>query len=393
MLTMQGGTQMRNRGQAMIAHLARTVLGVVAAAALSACGALPERPQVSADAQVGAVVPGFENARLWQDGRASAWNGWRARAAAQRAQTGSTGRLEMLAISSGADKGAFTAGYLGGWSEAGTRPEFDIVSGVSTGALIAPFAFLGEEYDSRLEELYTGINARMIYRMRSVQGLLGGPALATTEPLAELIERYADTSVIDRVAQEHALGRRLLVMTANLDAQRGVVWDMGAIASSDSAERYALFRKVLLASASIPGFFPPGLIEVTSGQQRFSELHVDGGVVSSILVIPPAVAFEDQANGTKVDARLTVIYNGALGAVHKVVKPDAFSIMERALFTAIKQADQGEILILKQYAQETGLVLDIESIGPEAEQGDQDLFDQDFMNRLYRRGRERGLAR
>jgi predicted acylesterase/phospholipase RssA len=384
---------MDSRGQTMIGHVARAVLGILAAASLTACGALPERPQVSADAQAGAVVPGFENARLWEDDPAGAWNGWRARAAAQRARAGRTGRLEMLAISSGADKGAFTAGYLGGWSEAGTRPQFDIVSGVSTGALIAPFAFLGQEYDPRLEELYTGINARMIYRMRTVQGLLGGPALATTEPLAELIERYAEKAVIDRISEEHARGRRLLVMTANLDAQRGVVWDMGAIASSDSADRYALFRKVLLASASIPGFFPPVLIDVVNGQQRFSELHVDGGAVSSVLAIPPAVAFEDQANGTKVDARLTLLYNGALGAVHEVVEPDAFSIIERALFTAIKQADQGEILILKQYAQETGLVLDIESIGPEAEQGDQDLFDQEFMRKLYRRGRERGLDR
>ncbi|NBC88705.1 MAG: hypothetical protein GVX90_04295 [Alphaproteobacteria bacterium] len=384
---------MGDRGQTMIGYVARAALGIVAAAALTACAALPDRPEVSADAQRGAVVPGFENARLWEDDPASAWNGWRARAAAQRARAGRTGRLEILAISSGADKGAFTAGYLGGWSEAGTRPEFDIVSGVSTGALIAPFAFLGKEYDPRLEQLYTRINARMIYRMRTVQGLLGGPALATTDPLADLIERYAGKAVIDRIAEEHARGRRLLVMTANLDAQRGVVWDMGAIASSDSAERYALFRKVLLASASIPGFFPPVLIDVVNGQHGFSELHVDGGAVSSVLAIPPAVAFEDQANGTKVDARLTLLYNGALGAVHEVVEPDAFSIMERALFTAIKQADQGAILILKQYARETGLVLDIESIGPAAEKGDHDLFDQDFMRRMYRLGRERGLAR
>lgn len=377
----------------MIAYRAHTLFVVMIAAALSACAGLPERPEITAEAQSEAGIPGLGEVRLWEDAPASAWNAWRARMEQERRRDGRSGRLEMLAISAGADKGAFSAGYLGGWSEAGTRPEFDIVSGVSTGALIAPFAFLGEDYDDELEAIYTGIDARDVYRLRTVQGLLGGPALATTEPLEELIATYADDELIESVAREHARGRRLLVMTANLDAQRGAVWDMGAIAASGHDESHALFRRVLLASASIPGFFPPVMIEVESGQMRFRELHVDGAAVSSILAIPPAVAFEDQANGTRLDARLTLLYNGALSPTYRVIEPDAFSIIERALFTAIKQADLREVLILKEYARETGLVLDIESIAPQAVKGEQDLFDQPFMQDLFARGRERGRAR
>jgi predicted acylesterase/phospholipase RssA len=360
---------------------------------LSACATLPERTDITASDQQAARVPGYGEIRLWDDAPASAWNAWRDRVAAERLRAGRKGRLEILAISSGADKGAFSAGFLNGWSEAGTRPQFDVVSGVSTGALIAPFAFLGPGYDSHLETLYTGIDADMVYRLRPLQGLLGGPALASTEPLADLIALYAGDALIDAVAREHAKGRRLLVLTTNLDAQRGTVWDMGAIAASTDPGRYALFRKVLLASASIPGFFPPVMIEVESPELRFSELHVDGGAISSILAIPPAVAFEDQANGTKVDARLTILYNGAIGPVHRVIDPDAFAIIERALFTAIKTADQREILVLRDYARETGLVLDIESIGKEAENPEADLFEREFMQRLFERGLERGRKR
>jgi predicted acylesterase/phospholipase RssA len=156
----------------------------------------------------------------------------------------------------GIRQGAYSAGVLNAWSRQGGRPSFDIVTGVSTGSLIAPFAFLGEQEDGELKAIYTGVSRKDIYHQRILSGLFGGPSLMSTRPLQALIARHITPALLDRIAAQHRRGRRLLVMTTNLDAERGVIWDMGAIAASDTSDRLSLFRQVLLASASIPGVFP-----------------------------------------------------------------------------------------------------------------------------------------
>lgn len=376
----------------MLPRWIRPVIAAVGALALSACAAWPERLPVTASDQADARLAGYGTVRIWDDAQRDEWVGWRERLIAERTAQGRSGKIEMLAISSGSDKGAYSAGFLNGWSEAGTRPRFDIVSGVSTGALIAPFAFLGAEYDPTLERLYTTITADSIYNATPFKALLGGAALASTKPLSRLIESYATAEVIDAVAREHRQGRRLLVQTTNLDAERGVVWDMGEIAASDRPDRYALFRQILLASASIPGLFPPVLIEVTNGEIDFAELHVDGSTTSSLVAIPPAVLFERVADEPFLEGRMTVLYNGALQPVFRVTDPDLFSLLDRALSTALKTADQRAIRALRSYADANGLRLDIYSVGAQAEDPNVDMFDQPFMQLLYHRGREIGLS-
>lgn len=370
----------------------KSVLTALLALTLSACATWPDRLPVTASDQNAARVAGFDEIRIWGDAPREAWTDWREQLFAERARIGRSTQVEMLAISSGSDKGAYSAGYLSGWSETGTRPEFDIVSGVSTGALIAPFAFLGTAYDPHLTSLYTTIDAGAIYNATPLKGVLGGAALASTKPLAELIESYANAELIDAVAREHRRGRRLLVQTTNLDAQRGVVWDMGAIAASDNPARYDLFRQVLLASASIPGLFPPVLIDVTSEDADFAELHVDGATVSSLVAIPPAFVFGRKGGDSYVQGRVTILYNGALEPVFRVSKPTVFSLLDRALDTALKAADQRTIQALRRHADEAGLTLDVHSIGPVAEDPDVDLFDPQFMQMLYDRGREAALS-
>lgn len=378
----------------MIARIRAALAAVCLAALLAACATLPDRPPHSAADQAAARVPGFGDIRLWSDAPAQDWLAWREQFKRERfkRERGADTPLEMLAISSGSDKGAFSAGFLSGWSEVGTRPEFDIVSGVSTGALIAPFAFLGPDEDETLTRLYTTINADMVYRTTPVSGLLGGPALATTRPLAGLIETYADDALIDAVAREHTKGRRLLVQTTNLDAERGVVWDMGAIAASKSPRRYELFRKVLLASASIPGLFPPVLLEVEAPSARFAELHVDGGTTSSVLAIPLSVVLESRSDSAHLEGRLTILYNGALAPVFRVSEPRTLAILQRALTASIKAADRRSIRLLQSFAQGNGTVVDVHSMGEEAQDPDLDLFDQKVMQRFYALGRERALA-
>ena len=188
----------------------------------------------------------------------------------------------FLALSGGGANGAFGAGFLCGWSSAGTRPNFRIVTGISTGALIAPLAFVGPKYDERLSSLYTTVKAKDILHVRGILGMLWNESYAETKPLADLINKEIDEEVLKAVAAEHAKGRRLYIGTTNLDAQRFMVWDMGAIASSGQADAMKLFRKVMLASVSIPGVFPPVYFDVEIDGRKYDEMHVDGGVVMEV---------------------------------------------------------------------------------------------------------------
>jgi hypothetical protein len=369
----------------------RLRLTALALLALAGCGRWPDRPPVTAETQAVAHVAGFGDIRLWADASAADWAAWRARWMADRTAAGLAAGPQVLAISSGSDKGAFSAGYLAGWTAAGTRPRFDLVTGVSTGALEAPFAFLGPDYDGELRSLYTGIAAHNIYRARALSGLLGGPAFADTKPLQGMIAQHISDALIDRIAAEHRRGRRLLVMTTNLDAARGVVWDMGAIAASASPEHYKLFRQVILASAAIPGVFPPVLIDVAAGERRFSELHVDGGTISSLFVLPPAVLWGDAS--TAIDRQgsaITLLYNGKLSLEYQVVKPRAFTIMGRSLSTVISAADQQNVSAYRRFASDHRIPFSFVAIGPDFTQESRKMFDPAYMGALYEYGRRAG---
>jgi len=194
-----------------------------------------------------------------------------------------TPTVDILALSGGGADGAFGAGLLCGWTEHGDRPQFKLVTGISTGSLIAPFAFLGPEYDAKLKEVYTTISTKNIYRVRSLLKMLRSDSITDTWPLAELAAKSMDDDMLRAIAREHQKGRRLFVGTTNLDAQRLTIWDMGAIASVGTPEAYKLFRRILLASASIPVMFPPIYLEVEKAGNKFDEVHVDGGVVAEVI--------------------------------------------------------------------------------------------------------------
>ena len=197
-------------------------------------------------------------------------------------------RVDFLALSGGSDDGAFGAGLLIGWTAAGTRPEFKLVTGVSTGALIAPFAFLGPSRDAQLREVYTAIGPKDVFSRRDLASLPWDDALSDTRPLYKLISRYADEGMMADIAREYRRGRLLLIGTTNLDVMRPVIWNIGAIAASGKPGALELIRHILLASASVPALFPPVLIEVEQGGPRFQEMHVDGGAVAQLFLYPPA---------------------------------------------------------------------------------------------------------
>ena len=226
-----------------------------------------------------------------------------------------TPTFDVLAISGGGADGAFGAGLLCGWTEHGDRPQFKLVTGISTGSLIAPFAFLGPDYDARLKEVYTTITTKNIYRVRSLLKMLRSDSITDTWPLAELAAKSMDDDMLRAIAAEHQKGRRLFVGTTNLDAQRLTIWDMGAIASVGTPEAYKLFRRILLASASIPVMFPPIYLEVEAAGHKYDEVHVDGGVVAEVITYefifrPLAVKAEVRGKDAKPrPARMYILRN------------------------------------------------------------------------------------
>ena len=217
-----------------------------------------------------------------------------------------------LSISGGGANGAFGVGLLNGWSESGARPEFFIVTGISTGALIAPYAFLGSDYDDELVGLYTTLTTKDLIKKRSLISGITSDALYDTQPMRELLKKFVDDKMIARIAEEHSKGRRLVIGTTNLDAERPVIWNIGAIAAVGTEDSAQLIRDVMLASASIPGMFPPVRITVRVGDQEYDELHVDGGVSSQVFLYPAQINLRDAADlvGVSQDQSVYVIRNG-----------------------------------------------------------------------------------
>ncbi|MFZ4382637.1 MAG: patatin-like phospholipase family protein [Sandarakinorhabdus sp.] len=189
-------------------------------------------------------------------------------------------RHDVLLLSGGGSLGAFGAGVLVGWSQAGTRPPFDVVTGISTGALMATLAFLGPARDADLTRAYTQITAKDVMKRRGIIGFARRASLYDRGPLERMIEEMVTETMLDEVAAEHRKGRRLYVGTTNLDNGVATVWDMGRIASSKDANRVQLYRQVLAASAAIPGLFSPVYISQSDGPPT---MHVDGSIKQALL--------------------------------------------------------------------------------------------------------------
>jgi patatin-like phospholipase/acyl hydrolase len=244
-------------------------------------------------------------------------------------------RLNILALSGGGAGGAFGAGVLVGWSRAGTRPDFQIVTGVSAGALIAPLAFLGPSWDGVLEEAFSGSQTEHLLQ-RDAMGALFGSSIYRGGPLAALVDHYVTDKLIRAVAAEAAKGRLLLVATTNLDTEQTTIWDLTRIATQGGEPGRQLFRDVLIASASVPGIFPPVLIRVEESGKQFDELHVDGGTTASFFIGPDIAEFVPNASTTLRGGNLYVILNEQLGATTKTTPIRTLAIFKRAIAAGIQ---------------------------------------------------------
>jgi len=305
--------------------------------------------------------------------------------------------FNVLVLSGGGAYGAYSAGVLAGWSEAGTRPAFDVVTGVSTGALVATLAFLGPERDADLRRFYTRVTDKDIYARRLDLAAVFSDSLADSKPLARLIESTVDDRLLKDVAAEHAKGRRLYVGTTHLDARRLVVWDMGAIATRGGAADLALFRRVLLASAAIPGFFPPVPIPIEVEGKVYEELHVDGGVTASLFFRPPEVRREELAGlGDRplAGSNLYVVVAGKLFADPAHVSRRLLAIAETAISALLYAQTRGDLFQLYALCLATGMDYHLTAVPPELPvPDDATSFNPEEMSRLFEAGRERARGR
>lgn len=306
-----------------------------------------------------------------------------------------TKTYSSLAISGGADNGAYGAGILKGWSQEGSRPVFKSVTGVSTGALIAPYAFLGSAYDKNIEEIYTNISTKNILKRQGLVRTLFGNSLVSSAPLAQLISNCASDEILSAIAHEHKRGRRLFVGTCDIDAPRLVIWDMGAIAALSSSGNSAatdLFKKVLLASASIPVTFPPVLIDVEAAGRRYTEMHVDGSTVAQVFYTY-GISREMQGAVKKfgidtknIKSNLYIIRNGRARPPYKAVKNQIAAIAERAIDTLSDAQAIGDIYRLYAAAIVKGNGFKLACV-PEDEIPDKkEFFDTQAMRKLFERG-------
>jgi predicted acylesterase/phospholipase RssA len=316
---------------------------------------------------------------------------------AWRAATGQQGPpppAYFLAISGGGDSGAFAAGLLNGWSASGTRPEFRAVTGVSTGALIAPFAFLGPRYDNVLTAVYTESSSADIFRRRNLLSAFFGDALADTTPLSRLVSRHVDRALLDAIAAEYAKGRLLLVGTTNLDTLEPVIWNMTAIAASKDPAALDLFRRILLASASIPGMFPPVMIDVHVGGVHYQEMHVDGGAVAQVFTYPPSFRLAEEAAGKGVQrARaLYVIRNARLDADWATIRRRTLPIAGRAISSLLQNMGIGDLFQIYLTSQRDGIDYNLAYIPKSFDVPHTKDFDPDFMRPLYKLGYDMAAA-
>lgn len=299
--------------------------------------------------------------------------------------------ITILALSGGGMNGAFGAGFLCGWTEHGSRPEFDLVTGISAGALLAPFAFLGSSHDGDLRQIYDELGPNKIFRKKGLLKLLREDSLYDTTPLRHLLEKHVTEELVTEVASEHSKGRRLWVGTANLDAHRPVIWDLGAVAASGRPDAVELFRNILVASSAIPGMFPPVYFDVEADGKRFDELHVDGGVGFQVFGYGSVLNLDNHLRQSGPErlprpATLFIVRNGQIHAQYQQVPPRVGAIVMSSLNALIYRQSLGDFYRMFTYAGRDQVDFNLAGIPTDYHPQCKDEFDTQEMRRLFQLG-------
>jgi predicted acylesterase/phospholipase RssA len=376
-----------------MANRSLLAFGLLALAVLvQGCSAPVRKPAVPPSLTQQAEIPGLPGVRYrLSEVEAMAQEGLDSvqRERAYLASKGHKGPLPpavYLAVSGGGDAGAFGAGLLNGWTAAGGRPEFKLVTGVSTGALIAPFAFLGPKYDTRLRDFYTNTGPSDIVEPRSLLAAFTGDALADNRPLWNRVAREVDRALLDEIAAEYQKGRLLLIGTSDLDARQGVIWNMTRIASSKDPRALELFRSIMVTSAAIPGAFPPTMIDVEVGGKAHQEMHVDGGAVAQVFLYPPTIRTTElsrKAPPIERERRAFIIRNSRLDPDWAEVERRTLSISGRAISSLINSQGIGDLYRIYATTQRDRVDFNLAYIPKEFDAPHPEEFDTEYMRQLF----------
>lgn len=381
----------------------RSILQVVAAgglaAALPGCSTPARGPAVPMDRTTQATVLGIPNERFFPfygteplEAEFSAAVD-RLRRAQGLAPDAMLPQVQLLAVSGGGENGAFGAGVLCGWTEYGNRPVFELVTGVSTGALTGPFAYLGSSYDPQLRAVYTELTASRVLERRGLTAAIFNDAMADNAPLFKTISVYLNGAMLAALGKAYAEGRLLLIGTSDLDAQTPVIWNIGAIAQSGHPRALDTIRRILLASAAIPGAFPPTLFDVTVDGVPYQELHVDGGAFAQAFLYPAGVTRQRRARVARgqrvIPARAFVIRNGRLDAEWAATQRTTMGIASRAISTMIHASGINDVIRMYNATQRDGIDFNLAYIGSDFTQKLPAPFDQGYMRALFDYGYQR----
>lgn len=371
----------------MMIHKTLTALGLAAMVALGACGTL-DRPTGPLRIAPDQILPS-------EDPRIGANDTAKLRAlvtdVASRISRNDDGQ-QILALSGGGANGAYGAGVLVGWSQRGDRPAFDIVTGVSTGALAAPFAFLGPDWDDELQQAYTGGGANGLLSARTLAAFRN-PSLFSSRVLRALVDDNVTPELLRQIAVEHAKGRKLLVATTNLDSEETVIWDMGVIAAQGDETALILFKDVLVASASIPGVFPPVLIAgLNTEGQIVQDMHVDGGVNTPFLAVPEDLLLWTNPAAGRDDGAIFVVVNGQIGRNQGVTPGRINGILARTYDSMSKSSLRTALIATAAFASRNGITMSLTAV-PDNVNASSLRFEADSMKALFELGRSRALSR
>jgi hypothetical protein len=360
------------------------------------CSTLPRNEAVPQNKTAKAAIPGVGDVRYAVDSpedmqrmaqdiaaaaaREASWQ----RSQGIRVMPGSY----FLALSGGGDKGAFGAGLLNGWSATGNRPEFMLVTGVSTGALIAPFAFLGSAYDAQLKDLYTNTPRHQLIARRSVFSILNSDALLDTTPLRALIEHYIDRPFLDAIAAEYYKGRQLWIATTNLDTRKKIVWNMTQLATNQDPRALSLFHDIMMASAAIPIAFPPIMIDVEVNGETYSEMHVDGGAMAQVFIYPPKLDIHrplrtDEHSRQRVGY---IIMNEYITPRWESTPRGILNIAGRSIDSLIQTQGIGDLFRIYLTSQRDNIDFNLTYIPSDFNHPNPGVFDNDYMRALFDRG-------
>jgi hypothetical protein len=332
--------------------------------------AVPERIPYTEQDREAAFVPGLPGVRFFADSLG----------AFSEALPREKG--PWLILSSGGSSGAYGAGVLCGLSETGKRPEFSVVTGVSIGAVMAPYAFLGQKYDDQLRDSFLNLTSADVF-----EDSTRPDSLVDTWPLKDSLAKRVTPELLADIAAEHQKGRRLFVVTADLDSERAVIWNMGAIAAHGGEAALKLFRQVLLAASGIPGIFPPVLIDVEANGRKFQEMHADGGVFGPFYAAPPSWLLEPTSEHLPVSG-FYVILHSKLVPEFAVTGQEKIFILGKTISAALKAGAQAELALLSTAAKRDGIELNLAYVDNAFHQPAQTAFDQKQMKALFDLGFE-----